>query len=233
MATGVALSSMPRGERSLDFLEPLKDSLSYLVVTDWNCSDLSVLEHFDKLTYLDIQRTVPCREVDLSGLTLLKEYAGPGGPECRSVLSVASLESVYLDQSSDDDLLRIEGCIRELRLERASGHSSVPAVAGLRDLRSLWVTDADRFNMSTLAGMRDLEVVRIWDCQSLTGIAALAACPSLREVSIDGVGVLEDWAAVLSLDFPEVSLTDVKSLPADAASLIPQGRNNWTFTNKG
>lgn len=201
---GVGLRRIPRKHRDLRFLEDAPELqaswISGPVVPDR-------IPTMTGLTQLSLLST-GVDELNLSRLTELRYYEGPlRGHE--SVLSLPRVTELCFDPATGGRLDGIPRTVRSLILTRATGVDSLAPIAGAPHLLELSIDGPRALDISAVAELPSLRVLRLAGITSLTGAAALVRAPGLRELAISSVANIDDADVLSALDGVDVIVDGV------------------------
>ena len=139
---------MPQGHSSLDFLEPIVDTVEVLIVADYSCEDARLVGQMINLRELSL--SIDSRfVVDLSGLLRLSLFNGPW-KTMESVAKCRDLDALYLDAPYPSGIEGVESSFTALDLSSARHIGSVPVVPASSELSTLEIQGAKTLDLAPL-----------------------------------------------------------------------------------
>lgn len=191
---GVLVEELPQGDHSLEFLAPIIERLERLIVTYRGVVDLSILESAHSLRELDAW-CQPLHGPDLAAVPL-DSFAGMAQDAWLALLDRPGLKRLTLE-NADMSWIRGSQGIEAIELTGLRGASEVPrAVRDMESLRALRLHGGKSIDVANLSGHAALEIVEIASTKLLSGAAALAHLPSLKQLHLEDVEKIDDltWA---------------------------------------
>lgn len=227
VSDGLGVHVLRSPEGSLSFLAPVIDRLERLVVTDYRCSDPDILQRAGRLRELDFWAPAE-RELPFDGMLSLESFAG-FGRRVRSLPSVSTLQSVYIEGVSDATLKGALGSIRKITLTRGNALTSVPVLTHPGSTRSLFIQGTRRLDLSGLTEYNSLSHLHLAACKLLTGVDGLLA-NRIESVELEKCASIDDFRSLSDLEATSVNVSGPSPFDEEFKALVASkypGR--WTF----
>ncbi len=183
---GLSLIRVPKAHRGLEFLEWFPDLRGLFVsgkIDPARIGDLTELRHLSLIATGD-------GAIDFSRLAHLDLYEGDlRGRE--SVLALP-LRQLYLERVAQGVLSQVPPTLEELSLEGAANLNSLQPIARARGLRELSIYGPRTLDIGAIAAFTELTSVTLTGIGALTGVSGLDGLRRLRELTLIGVGSIDD-----------------------------------------
>ncbi|NNH22609.1 hypothetical protein [Pseudokineococcus marinus] len=202
-----AVLQMPEGHHGLDWLTPIAGRLEELLVFDYECDDLSALQHFTNLRSLTlVGRPHPMSPPLTQTASTLREYAGPWFPALDPVLASPTLRGLTLEQPPADLTARLTAPLQDLRLLSARKLTTVPVLACVDTLASLEIAGGRDLDLAGVTAYTQLTSLFLHGRTPLTSFADLTRSPRLRRLLLEECYAVDDIDALQQLSLDELRI---------------------------
>lgn len=219
------------GEFSLDYLEPIVEKVRQLFINIGNTveTNAQILRAADRLENLVWQYASPSDVVDLAGLPRLRRFVGHLCPQIQSLLNSPRLTEALLYGDEPRRFPTIGAPLESLLI---TGHRSMDRLPELKHpelLRSFRVDMPRRFDAASLLAAPNLKKVQLNGVGRLENVAALAGLSKLTRLEVEGASQ-EDWDVLVDCS---VSSALFILSPSPSKRLRDEGaRRGWVVAGK-
>lgn len=219
------------GEFSLNYLEPVIERIQVLRITVTNTvlTNIEILEHASRLTSFEWLYPSFRGSVDFSELPRLRNFAALFTPELATVMANRNIKELGILGSELSHLPLIEAPLEALLITDRRATDRLPELAHPESLRSFRVDMPRRFDAASLLAASNLEKVQLNGVGRLENVAALTKLTKLARLEVEAASV-EDWDALLESRAP--SALFILS-PNPSKKLRDEGaRRGWVVAGK-
>lgn len=203
----VVILEMPEGHHDLDWLTPIADRVSELLVLGYGCKDLTALQHFTCLQSLTlVERPHPKSPPLTQTASTLRKYAGPWFPALDPVLASPVLRDLTLEQPPRDLTARLTAPLEHLRLLSARKLATVPVLACADTLTSLEIAGGRDLDLNGVSAYTVLSSLSLYGRTPLTTFADLTRSATLRRLLLEKCYAVDDIDALKQLSLAELRI---------------------------
>lgn len=219
----VQIFRLPRGARSVEFLEPVIGQLEEFQVPEGSRvrADFSVLERATSMHTLDLAGAHAAASVDLSTLPRLETFVAPpprkGAHSVISALANPHLRHLEVHNLTESDLDLVRAELHTLHVWRSiNGITGIPPTMPLRSLSALRLYRMPAFEFGWIARADAVEEIEVWRVGHLSGLGHLVERPRVRLVIFEDCPRVDDPALATQVNADQFVVVGSTTIDRDA-----------------